>query len=89
MSSNNMRLRRLRWVGHATNAKDERIPKIAFKGYLEGRRPVGRQRGTWIDAVGRNAKRTLKRKNCRRSAEDSDFWRRRIEETRALLGLCA
>jgi len=28
-----------------TRMKDERVPQKALKGYLEGRRPVGRPRG--------------------------------------------
>jgi hypothetical protein len=33
--------------------------------------------------VDRDVKRTLKYKNWRRSAEDRDAWRRRIEEAKA------
>ena len=45
--------------------KDERAPKKALKGYKEGRRPVGRPRGRWIDAVDKDAKNMLKCKNWR------------------------
>jgi hypothetical protein len=37
--------------------------------------------------VNRYTKRMLKCKNCRRSAEDGDAWRRRIEEAKAQAGL--
>jgi hypothetical protein len=37
--------------------EDEKVPKKALKGYIEGRRPVGRSRGRWLDAVDRDAKR--------------------------------
>ena len=33
--------------------KDERMPNKTLKGYVEERRPVGRPRGRWLDAVGR------------------------------------
>ena len=67
--------------------KDERAPKKALKGYKEGRRPVGRPRGRWIDAVDKDAKNMLKCKNWRRLAENRDAWRRRIEEAQAQVGL--
>ena len=47
----NIILRTLQWVGHVLKIKDERAPEKALKGYIEGRRPVGRPRGRWIDAV--------------------------------------
>jgi hypothetical protein len=41
-----------------------------LEGYIERRRPVGRPRGRWLDAVAKDAK---------RSAEDRDGWWWRIE----------
>ena len=67
--------------------KYERVSKKALKGYTEGRRPVGRSRGRWLDAVDRDAKRMLKCKDWRRLAEDIDAWRWRIEEAKAQGGL--
>jgi hypothetical protein len=40
--------------------KEERVPKKATNGYIEGRRPIGRPRGRWLDAVDRDAKWMLK-----------------------------
>jgi hypothetical protein len=51
--------------------KDERAPKKALKGYIEGRRPVGRPRGRWIDAADKNATIMLKCKTWK-LAEDRD-----------------
>ena len=56
----NITVRRLQWVGNMLRMKDERAPQKALKGYIEGRRPVGRPRGRWIDAVEKDAKRMLK-----------------------------
>ena len=67
--------------------KDERAPKEALEGYIEGKRPVGRPRGRWIEAVNRVAKSVLKCKDWRRSAEHRNDWRRRIEEDKAQVGL--
>jgi hypothetical protein len=51
---------------------EERVSKKGLKGYVEGRVPVGRPRGRWLDAVRRGGKRVLKCRNCRRSAKDRD-----------------
>ena len=40
--------------------------------YTERRKPAGRPRGRWIYAVDRDAKRMLKCKKGKRSAEDKD-----------------
>jgi len=45
--------------------QDEKVPREALKGYIEGRKSVGRPRGRWLDEVDRNAKRTLKFRNWR------------------------
>jgi len=59
----NISLRRLQWVGHVMRMNDERAAMKALKGYIEGRRPVGRSRGRWLDVVDRDAKRMLKCKD--------------------------
>jgi hypothetical protein len=41
----------------------------------------------WLDTAGRDAKRMLKRRIWRMSAEDRDAWSRRIEETKDQVGL--
>jgi hypothetical protein len=38
----NIRLRRLQRLGHLMRMKEDRVSKEALKGYIEGRRPVGR-----------------------------------------------
>ena len=63
--------------------KDERVPKEAFKGYTEGRRPAGSPRKRRTDAVSRDARIMMKYRNWRGSANDRDVWRRRIEEAKA------
>jgi hypothetical protein len=58
---------------------DERLPEKSLNGYIEGRRPVGRPGGRCLDEVDRDVKGLLKCRNWRRSAEDRNAWRRRIE----------
>ena len=59
-------------MGHVMRMKDERVRKKAFEGYTEERRPVGRPRGRWINAVDRDARRMLACRNWRRSAGDGN-----------------
>jgi hypothetical protein len=66
---------------------EEKVPREALKGYVEGRKSVGRPRGRWLDEVERNAKRTLKCRKWRSSPEDRDVWRWRIEEAKAQVEL--
>ena len=54
--SRNVRLRGLQWVGHVIRVKVERVPKIALEGYIERRRPIGRPRGRWLNAMDRDAR---------------------------------
>ena len=67
--------------------KDERVPKKALKGYIEGRRPVGKPRGRWLGAADGDCKRVLKCRNGRWSAEDRDAWRWRFEVAKTQVGL--
>jgi len=78
----NFRYRRHQWVGHVM-MKDERVPKKAVKGHIEGRRPFERHRGRWLDAVNRDGKRMLKCRNWNGSAENRHTWRWRTEEAKA------
>ena len=67
--------------------KDERVQKKALKGYIEGRRPVGRPRRRWIHVVDKDANSMLECKDWRRSPEHRNNWRRMTEEDKAQVGL--
>jgi hypothetical protein len=77
----NIRWRRFQQMGHVMRMEG-RVAKKALKGYIEGRRQVGRPRGKCLDDVDRDAKRMLECRNWRKSAEDRDAWRQRIEEAK-------
>jgi hypothetical protein len=70
----NIRLRRLQWVGHVMSFKEKGCQRKPLKGYMEGRRPVGRPRGKLLVAVEREAKRMFKCRNWKRLAEDREAW---------------
>ena len=48
-----LRLRRLRWLGHISRMRDGRYPKETFfqEPFRQWRRPVGRPRTTWRDCA--------------------------------------
>ena len=50
-----IKIRRLEWVGHIIRMEEERIPKKALKGNFHATRPVGRPRTRWADMVQRDA----------------------------------
>jgi hypothetical protein len=62
-------------------------PEESTERYIEGRRPVGRPSERWVDVVDKDANSMLECKDWRRSAEDRNDWRRRIEEDEAQVGL--
>jgi hypothetical protein len=80
----NIKFRRLWWEGLVMRMRKVGVPKEELKGYIDGRRTVGRPRGRWLVAVIRVDKRVLIWGNVRRSAEDREAWRRRIEPRRAV-----
>jgi hypothetical protein len=41
-------------VGRVMRMTEGSVTKIAMKGYIEGRRAIGRPRGRWLDAVDRD-----------------------------------
>lgn len=43
--------RRLRWLGHVLRMLPERIPKVALRWTLAGKRKKGRPKATWRKAV--------------------------------------
>lgn len=85
--SMHIRMMRLRWAGHVQRMPKERAPKMLLSGQPGGRRPVGKPRLRWEDAVDRDARGILGVRNWRSASGDRVAWRRRIEEARARLGL--
>jgi hypothetical protein len=51
----NIRIRRLGWVGHIIRMEEERIPKEVLNRNFHTTRPVGRPRTRWADVVQRDA----------------------------------
>jgi len=79
---NVIRYHRLRWLGHVARMDPERLPIQVLYGWIEGKRPIGRPRKTWIDTV-RDDVRVLSDLNNKRGtfiawqtlAQDRGQWR--------------
>ena len=47
--TDHVRSQRIQWAGHVARMEEDRMPKSAMEGTMEGRRPVGRPRMRWRD----------------------------------------
>ena len=68
--------RRMRWAGHVARMGEERGVYRVLLGKPEGRRPLGRPRGRWVD----NIRMDLQEVECRGMdwiglAQDRESWR--------------
>jgi hypothetical protein len=50
-----IKIRRLGWVGHIIRMEEERIPKRVLSETFHNSRPVGRPRTRWADVFQRDA----------------------------------
>jgi hypothetical protein len=64
-----IKIRRLKWLGHVIRMEVPRIPKMIFNNKPEGRRGVGRPKLRRLDGVGAGI-RTLGVKRLRLKAQD-------------------
>jgi hypothetical protein len=46
-----IKLRRLQWTGHAQRMESQSIPRMVMAGQICGKRPVGKPKKRWMDAV--------------------------------------
>jgi len=67
-----IKIRRLGWVGQIIRMEEERIPKKVLIGNFYTTRPVGRPRTRWADVVQRDALQLLGIRGWRRRAENRD-----------------
>jgi hypothetical protein len=82
-----IKIRRLEWVGHIIRMEEERIPKKVLNGNFHTIGPVGRPRTRWENVVQRDALQLLGIRGWRRRATNRDEWRRLMREAKARKGL--
>jgi len=57
--ADDIKIGRIRWVGHITRMEDERIPKKVLDGKFNNTRPVGKPRTRWEDTTWRDTSEIL------------------------------
>ena len=78
---------RLRWAGHVARMPEENLCKRYMLGRPEGRRPVGRPRLRWLDAVRRDLRQMGVEEDWMQLAQDRRRWRTLVEAAKVQLGL--
>jgi hypothetical protein len=71
------------WAGHIQRTENSRNPKNTLNAKFGGIRKVGRPRGRWENAVGRDADGIIQCCNRKRTANNRKIWRQKIEEAKA------
>jgi hypothetical protein len=79
-----IKIRRLEWVGHIIRMDKERIPKKVLNGNFHTTRLAGRPRTKWADVVQRDA---LQLHKWRKKTANRDDWRHLMREAKARKGL--
>jgi hypothetical protein len=77
-----LKIRRLRWVGHILRKKDDSIAN-SWNSTIEGKRLVGRPRSRWKDQVLKDVRRIKKDTSL---ANNRNEWRKLVDEAKNLLG---
>jgi hypothetical protein len=80
-----IKLKRLQWAGHVQRMEGKRIPKRILESNSFGKRPVGKPRKRWINAVEIDSREILKVRNWKRESLDRQVWRRYLKEAKARL----
>jgi hypothetical protein len=85
--SNIIKLKRLQWAGHVQRMEGKNIPKRILESNFIGKRPVGKPRKRWVNAVEIDSREILKVRNWKRESLDKRVWRRYLKRPRLDFGL--
>lgn len=83
-----MKARRLGWLGHVVRMEQDRAVKRVYTGVPEGRRPVGRPKYRWCDAVEGDL-RELQVSDWQGVAQRRDEWQSLLSEAKTHFGVIA
>jgi hypothetical protein len=62
---------------------EKRIPKRILESNIIGKRPVGKPRKIWVNAMEIDSREILKVRNWKRESPDREVWRRHLKEAKA------
>jgi hypothetical protein len=82
-----IKLKRLQWAGHVQRMESQNIPRMVMAGQVFGKRPVGKPKKRWMDAVKEDSCQILNWRNWEVKAQNRDEWRSRIKKAKARFGL--
>ena len=82
-----IKFRRLGWVGYIIRMEEQRNPKRVLNRNFLIKRPVRRPRTRWADVVQRDARQLLGIREWRSKGANRDEWRRLMREAKARKGL--
>ena len=77
-----VKVNRLRWVGHLARMNNTRAPLILFNRDPEGRRDRGRPKLRWIDNIERDLN-ALNVSNWRRVAQNRSTWNNILDQAKS------
>jgi hypothetical protein len=84
-----IKLRRLQWAGHVQRMDSQSIPRMVMAGQIFGKRPVGKHKKRWMNAVKEGSYQILKWRNWEAKAQDKDDGGRESRRPRPALGCIA
>jgi hypothetical protein len=67
-----IKLRRLQWAAHVQRMESQSIPRMVMAGQMFGKRPVGKPKKRWMDAVKEDSYQILNWRNWEVKAQDRD-----------------
>jgi hypothetical protein len=67
--------------------ESQSITRMVMAGQMFGKRPVGKPKKRWMDAVKEGSYQILNWRNWEEKARDRDGWRSRIKKAKARFGL--
>ena len=82
-----VRSHRLRWAGHVARRGENSLLQMVLNAVPEGRRPAGRPRRRWRDAVSEDLRLLGRDEDWQQIAQDRQDWRALVSAARSLDGL--
>jgi hypothetical protein len=80
-------MEKITMAGHVQRMESQSIPRMVMAGQMFVKRPVGKPKKIWMDAVKEDSYQILNWRNLEVKAQARDEWRSRIKKAKARFGL--